>query len=623
VPPLRERRDDIPRLVQHFAGRFAAELGKPVPAITEPAMMRLVAYPWPGNVRELLNVVQRMVVMCDGHSLDVRHVPDEIRSPEGDDNSTIGSLAGVGLDKLEKEAIRQTLAMTAGNQIVLRRLDNSKLTPLPGTEGGSNPFFSPDGNWVGFVSAGELRRIRVDGTSRQTIGTLSGTPIGLDWAADDVIYFGGLGAGLFRVPATGGAPTPLTQPRREAGEISHWIPQVLDEGRTILFSLVRADGTVPALLSVASGEWRVIPGISSGAARYAPSGHLLYQQGGSVFAVRMSLAAGTTTGTPEALFDGVSGGFALSADGTLAYVPNSVASGEEGKISIVNRSGGVTAVVDATVVRLNVAAALRFSPDAGSVAAAIRSRGFYTDLWVYELRRGARIKLTDEGPVNAGPTWSPDGKQVAFNSAREPAGIYVQSFDAPGSATLLLKPGPGPQTPGAWSGDGRTLVFFERNPRTGRDLWTLTLDGKATPLLATPADELTPRLSPDGRWLACESDTSGRMDVYLASFPTLGGTQLVSIEGGTDPRWAGAREIVYRRGRQAVSVTVTPGETLTLGRPTVLFEVDDASNLYDVSPDGTGFLMLLRNAAPAEAAPGQVNLVLNLFEQLKRIVPTK
>ena len=116
VPPLRERRDDIPRLVQHFAGRFAAELGKPVPTITEPAMMRLVAYPWPGNVRELLNVVQRMMVMSDGQSVDVRHVPDEIRSPEGDDSSTIGSLAGVGLDKLEKEAIRQTLAMTGGNR---------------------------------------------------------------------------------------------------------------------------------------------------------------------------------------------------------------------------------------------------------------------------------------------------------------------------------------------------------------------------------------------------------------------------------------------------------------------------------------------------------------------------
>jgi hypothetical protein len=111
--------------------------------------------------------------------------------------------------------------------------------------------------------------------------------------------------------------------------------------------------------------------------------------------------------------------------------------------------------------------------------------------------------------------------------------------------------------------------------------------------------------------------------VYVASFPTLGGTQLVSIDGGTSPRWAGAREIVYRRGRQVVSVTVTPGETLTLGRPTVLFEVDDLSDQYDVSPDGTKFLMLLRDAARAGSAPGQVNLVLNLFEQLKRLAPTK
>jgi DNA-binding NtrC family response regulator len=124
VPPLRERRDDIPRLVNHFAGRFAAQLGKPVPTITEPAMMRLVSYPWPGNVRELMNLVQRMVVMIEsGKAIDVRDVPEDIRSPEGDDNSSIGggggaggTLAGVGLDKLEKEAIRQTLGMTGGNR---------------------------------------------------------------------------------------------------------------------------------------------------------------------------------------------------------------------------------------------------------------------------------------------------------------------------------------------------------------------------------------------------------------------------------------------------------------------------------------------------------------------------
>jgi hypothetical protein len=166
-------------------------------------------------------------------------------------------------------------------------------------------------------------------------------------------------------------------------------------------------------------------------------------------------------------------------------------------------------------------------------------------------------------------------------------------------------------------------VFVEVNSRTGLDLWTLTLDGKATPLLVTPAQEWTPELSPDGRWLAYQSDTAGRDDVYVASFPSLGNSQLVSIYGGTSPRWAGAGEIVYRRGRQVVSVTVTPGETLTLGRPTVLFEVDDVSYHYDVSPDGTKFLMLLRDAATAGSAPGQVNLVLNLFEELKRLVPTK
>ena len=524
----------------------------------------------------------------------------------------------------------QTLAMTAGNQIVLRRLDNTKLTPLPGTEGGSLPFFSPDGNSIGFVAAGELRRIRVDGTSRQTIGRLGTVPATSPyWAGDDAIYFGPTGQGLFRVLATGGAPTPLTQPRREAGEITHDSPQMLDDGKTILFTLNQADGPVPALLNVASGEWRAIAGITSDFARYVPSGHLVYRQGESAFAVTMSLASGTTTGTPEALFDGVlanqSSSLAMSADGTmLAYLPNSIATRNQGRIAIISRSGGVTAAVDDGVALLLTASSnLGLSPDARSIVAAVQSSPNTSDLWIYDLGRGARTRATDQGPINSGPTWSPDGRQLAFNSSREPAGIYVQSIDAPGSAKLLLKRGTGPQSPGAWSPDGRTLVFSERNQRTGNDLWTLTIDGKATPLLVTPAQELTPRLSLDGHWLAYESDTGGRRDVYVASFPSLGNTQLVSIDGGTSPRWAGAQEIVYRRERQVVSVSVTPGEKLTLGRPTVLFEVDDVSDQYDVSSDGTKFLMLLRDAARDGESPGQVNLVLNLFEELKRLVPTK
>ena len=116
VPPLRERRDDIPRLVNHAIGRYSAELEKPMPTVSEPAMMRLVSYAWPGNVRELLNIVQKMVVMCDVELIEARHVPEEIHAREGEGRQGMGSLAGVGLDRLEKEAIRQTLAMTAGNR---------------------------------------------------------------------------------------------------------------------------------------------------------------------------------------------------------------------------------------------------------------------------------------------------------------------------------------------------------------------------------------------------------------------------------------------------------------------------------------------------------------------------
>jgi hypothetical protein len=314
------------------------------------------------------------------------------------------------------------------------------------------------------VAADEMRRIRVDGTSRQTIGKPAQLPATLPhWAGDDVIYYGATGQGLFRVAATGGAPALLTQPRREAGEITHESPQLLDDGRTILFTLVRADGRLPALLDVASGEWRAISCINSDSARYASSGHLLYRQGESVFAVTMSLALATATGTPEALFDGVlatqDSGLTMSADGTLAYLPNSIATGTKGRIAILSRSGTVTSVVDDTALRTTATSGLRLSPDAGSIVAVAQSAPNTSDLWIYDLSRGARTKLTDHGPVNATPIWSPDGTQIAFNSTREPAGVYVQSVGAPGSAKLLLKRGPGSQSPGAWSADGRTVVF--------------------------------------------------------------------------------------------------------------------------------------------------------------------
>jgi serine/threonine-protein kinase len=524
----------------------------------------------------------------------------------------------------------RTLAMTAGNQLVLRSFDGTELRSLPGTEGATHPFFSPDGTWVAFFAGREIRRIRVDGTNPLTISTITRPAGGSHavWGPDDTVFFGaGNGLGLFRVPASGGTLTPVAEPRRERGEIGFVSPQVLPGGRSILFTVSRAQGGTSAILSLDSGEWQAIPETAGGSARYVSSGHLVYQNGETAFAVRFDSERGLTIGKAVPVIGDVSpgAGFTISPNGTLAYIPATVGGVRTGVIVLADRGGSASRVSGGEPLQMIVTGtgALRFAPDNKRFVASLDRQPRLTgsDLWVYDTARGTRSRLTTEGLANTNPVWSRDGTELVFNSAREPAGLFRQPVDQGGLAQLLVRRGEGPQQALEWTSDGRTLIYQEVNPRTGYDVWTLSADGKSTPLLVGPAQDLSPRLSPDGRWLVYQSDRSGRMEVYVTSFPALRGTQVVSPDGGTSPRWAGAREIVYRRGRQVLVVPVAGGDTLALGRPTVLFEADDVEAHWDVSADGTRFLMF-QHARDSNADPGQVNVVLNFDEELKRLVPT-
>jgi Tol biopolymer transport system component len=322
--------------------------------------------------------------------------------------------------------------------------------------------------------------------------------------------------------------------------------------------------------------------------------------------------------------------YSFSATGSLVYVPGSIQSAQLGLVWV-NRNGAEQPLAaPARTYQIP-----RLSPDGRRIAVGIAEQESQT--WLYDLSREALTRLTSEGNSNQAPAWTPDGKRIAIGSNKEgPANLFWQLADGSGGLERLATT-EYEHYPMSWSPDGQLLAFVEINPTTGYDIWVLRLGDpsagsgqvrKAQPFLRTQFDEAVPRFSPDGRWLAYVSDESGRYELYAQPYPGPGGKWQISTEGGTEPVWnPNGRELFYRSGNKMMAVQITTQPTFSAGKPKVLFAgqyqptpVINAN--YDVSPDGQRFLML-KPSESAEAAPTQINVVLNWFEELKRRVPAK
>jgi Tol biopolymer transport system component len=312
--------------------------------------------------------------------------------------------------------------------------------------------------------------------------------------------------------------------------------------------------------------------------------------------------------------------YSVSATGSLAYVSGGVQSAQCSLVWV-----GLNAAEQLVAAPAHAYVNPRLSPDGRRIAMVITESE--SQIWQYDLTRETLTRLTFEGDVNTTPLWTPDGKRIAFNSNKEgPLNIFWQLADGSGGLERLTT-GEYPQAPSSWSPDGQLLAFIEVNPTTGVDIWVLRLsDRKAQPFLRTPFNETTPRFSPDSHWLAYISDESGRFEVYVQPYPGPGGKWQISTEGGTEPIWnPNGRELFYRSSDKIMAVEITTQPSFSAGKSKAVVEgpylpTPATLSNYDVSPDGQRFLML-KPSESAEAAPTQINVVLNWFEELKQKVP--
>jgi serine/threonine-protein kinase len=514
-------------------------------------------------------------------------------------------------------------------QLYLRALDRFEAVPIPGTEGGVSPFFSPDGQWVGFWADRKLKKVALAGGQPLI---LCDAPVlrGASWGTDGTILFSPYGmAALLRVSDRGGEPKPMTKLDPQKGEFTHRWPQILPSGRAAIFTIHRATGNYDnariGVLMLESGERRtLLEGATQ--ARYVPTGHLVYLRSGSLFAVPFDPERLLVTGPPVPVLDGITfhgaAGFAFydfSPAGSLVYIPRDQKE-LEAELVWVDRKGAVTPLTDTR----RAYGQPRLSPDGRHLAVSAGfSAGFAeSDIWVFDLTRGSWDRLISGG-VNSDPIWASDGQRLAFASNRNgPISVFWIPIDRSAPAEQLTKTESW-TSPSSSSPDGGALIVEEQDPATGFDISILSLSGgfKLRSFLRTPANEDLGRFSPEGGWIAYQSDESGRPEVYVTAYPGPGGRFQVSTNGGSAPVWSrDGREIFYQGGGKMMSAAVETRPKFRAAVPRPLFELKNLDE-YDVAPDGQRFVMI-RTKGQGEA-PNSLAVVLNWFDDLKRRVPAK
>jgi Tol biopolymer transport system component len=522
--------------------------------------------------------------------------------------------------------------------LYVRRLDQLEASLLPGTEGARNPFFSPDGRWVGFVAEGKLKKVSVNGGGAVPIAGLSVVGYHGGWWADDgsivFVQDEGKGARLVRVSSSGGTPVPLAG--ADPARVETW-PQVLPSGKAVLYSVSTMEHEGPAILArpLSGGPAKVLVR-DAYHGRYLPSGHLVFIRDDALYAAAFDLDRLAVVGEPTRAVDSVqssllTGGarFSVSDQGTLAYVPGAAL---RSTIQWMDKSARLKPLRE---VPGNYSAP-DFSPDGRRLAMDI-SDGREQDVWIYEWATERLTRLTFGPAPDSRPVWTPDGKRIAFsrqgrNGVRN---LYWQRADGTGEAEPLTE-SENVQWLGSWHPDGRHLAFSEMATATARpDIMILEMEGseekgwkpgKITRFFESPYVDNLPAFSPDGRWLAYMSNQTGRFEVYVRPFPGPGGIWQVSTQSGRYPVWSRVRrELFFVSNDETIMVVpyTVEGREFRAERPRLWSEarVPSSQRLFmTLHPDGERFALVMP-LAPIEARRNKAVLVSNFFDYLRSVAP--
>jgi len=480
---------------------------------------------------------------------------------------------------------RVVYAANAGSttRLYLRSLDRFEAEAIEGTEGAVSPFFSPNGSWVGFFTAGTIQKVPLGGGRPVQVSETSNFAFpSAHWGSDDVIRYSrgiNVSAGMMQVSALGGEPDSLTRP--VSGERWHGVPQRLPDG-SVLFTVGTSEGYRAAVVGPEGQERRILEELGPAvAARWLPSGFIVFGQPGRLMAARWK-PGDVQAGAPRTVLEGVHTSrhelpfFSVSDTGDLVYASGGLV---RTLPVLLDREGRATAITNDRGAFQHP----RFSPDDRLLAVDITWRG-RSDIYVYDLQRGARRRLTHKG-FNIDPLWSADGRHLVFRSARGDGGgqdIYRVRADGSGEAELLLDQGR-EKIPGSWTRGGSLLAVTDISAAGAFSIGVLDIaSGTAELPFSSPFNVGWPVFSPAGDRIAYVSDESGREEIWLRPFPGPGAATQVTLEGGLEPVWSpDGRELFFRRGASFLAVPLGGDHGLRPGKPRALF-----SGRFDLSPTG-------------------------------------
>ncbi len=530
----------------------------------------------------------------------------------------------------------RTLAFVAEvdgkTQLWVRALGATTARPLVEVRGNSPiPFWSPDSQFIAYFELGKLKKIALAGGMPET---LCDTPIGNGgtWNREGVILFGGGTGGIKRVSTNGGAVTAATSVYKARGDINHNVPAFLPDGRHFLYSINNSDPTKRGiyLAALEGGEARLLlsadaytVGVTLNPADQS-KGYLTFVRQGALLAQSFDFSQNQLMGSPVRIAEYVaspSGGsarYSLATNGVLILLERE-ADRQLTWFDIAGKKLGTEGPPGQYSFP-------KLSPDGKHLAVGrTNPSARFSDIHLFELAGGAGTPFTFDPSHDERPIWSPDGSRIVWDSWREGVNLFQKTVSGAGQDEMLLRSAYF-KTACDWSTDGRFILYTEGNPQTSGDLWMLPMEGerKPWPWLNTPANETAATFSPDGKWIAYQSNESGRNEIYLQAFvpgvPASGGKRQLSTNGGTTPYWRrDGRELYYLAADgKLMAVEITPGAELKAGTPQELFAPSgyrvNADRGYTLTGDGQRFLFV---TSADEASVPPFTVVLNWMAAVK------